>query len=234
MTERSRRQVRRTASEFVIGPSHVRWDGGTLHFEIDERGSPLPRRVRGRVRLHPAALCRFVTALDASGRHRWGPIAPVGRVEVAFDEPALRWQGAAYFDSNEGDEPMHLPFRTWDWARGTLRDGGTAVIYDVRARDGGERVIAQRFARDGGSTAFEAPARHGLPRSAWGIQRAMRSESPPRVTETLEDTPFYVRSTLAAQLLGEPLTLVHESLNLPRVASLPVRLMLPFRMPRRP
>jgi carotenoid 1,2-hydratase len=51
--------------------------------------------------------------------------------------------------------------------------------------------------------------------------------------DTLEDTPFYVRSTLSSQLLGEPVTSIHESISIPRLVSLPVRLMLPWKMPRR-
>jgi carotenoid 1,2-hydratase len=53
------------------------------------------------------------------------------------------------------------------------------------------------------------------------------------VVQTLEDTPFYVRSVLSSGLLGEQVTSVHETLDLRRVVSLPVRLMLPWRMPRR-
>jgi carotenoid 1,2-hydratase len=58
-------------------------------------------------------------------------------------------------------------------------------------------------------------------------------EHPPQITRTLEDTPFYVRSLLKTQLLGEEVTAIHESLDIPRLVSLPVRLMLPWRMPRR-
>jgi carotenoid 1,2-hydratase len=63
----------------------------------------------------------------------------------------------------------------------------------------------------------------------------MRSEPdlPPRVLATLEDTPFYVRSMVHAGLLGETVTSMHETLDLDRLLSLPVRLMLPVRMPRR-
>jgi carotenoid 1,2-hydratase len=52
--------------------------------------------------------------------------------------------------------------------------------------------------------------------------------------ETLEDTPFYVRSQTVSRLLGEDVVSIHETLDVPRVVSLPVRLMLPWRMPRRP
>jgi carotenoid 1,2-hydratase len=41
-----------------------------------------------------------------------------------------------------------------------------------------------------------------------------------------------VRSVLDSHLFGERVTSVHETLSLPRVVSTPVRLMLPWRMPR--
>lgn len=235
MTERGRRRMRRDAREFRVGPSRLRWDGQALEVDIDEVAVPWPYRVRGRVRLVPQALSRFVTALDTGGRHRWGPIAPCSRIEVEFDQPALRWQGHAYLDSNEGDEPIDRPFRHWDWARATLADGSTAVIYDVRPKQGEDRVIAQRFAPDGHAEPFDAPPRHPLPRTAWWLARTMRSEpqAPARLAASLEDTPFYARATVATTLLGEPTLALHETLDLPRVTSLPVRLMLPWRMPRR-
>ena len=67
------------------------------------------------------------------------------------------------------------------------------------------------------------------------MARSTRGEppTPPQLLQTLEDTPFYARSTLRTRLQGEVVTTLHESLDLPRVASLPVRLMLPWRMPRR-
>jgi carotenoid 1,2-hydratase len=203
--------------------------------DIDEIAVPLPRRVRGRVRVLPQALCRFVTGLDAQARHRWGPIAPCARVEVDLQQPGARWSGHAYMDSNEGDEPVAQGFNEWDWSRTVLADGSTAVIYDVRPREGADRVIAQRFAPDGSSAAFEPPPRHSLPRSKWWLPRTMRTEpgSTARVVQTLEDTPFYVRSVLASGLLGEQVTSVHETLDLPRLVSLPVQMMLPWRMPRR-
>lgn len=235
MTERGRRSVHREARAFQIGPSRVRWEHDALVFDIDEITAPIPRRVRGQVRVHPQALCPFVTALDAAGRHRWGPIAPCARIEVEMQAPALRWTGHAYLDSNEGDEPIDRPFREWDWSRATLADGSTAVIYDVRPRSGPDRVIARRFAPDGSSRAFDAPERQVLPRSKWLLGRTLRSDPgvPPRVVQTLTDAPFYVRSTIRAGVLGETVTAMHESLDLPRVVSLPVRLMLPWRMPRR-
>jgi len=236
MTERGRGQLARSATELVIGPSRVHWDGQALSIDIEEMAVPWPRRVRGQVRVHPQGLCNFVAPLDAAGRHRWGPIAPCARVEVDLEQPGLRWSGHAYLDSNEGDEPVDRGFHTWDWSRASLRDGSTAVVYDLRPAQGQpDRLIAQRFGADGSHEPFEPAARQLLSRSRWGLKRMQRSDSQPatRVRQTLEDTPFYVRSVVDAQLLGEPVVAMHETLHVPRLVSLPVQVMLPFRMPRR-
>jgi carotenoid 1,2-hydratase len=191
--------------------------------------------VRGRVRVHPDGLCPFFTALDDAGRHRWGPIAPCARVEVDLERPSVRWQGHAYLDSNEGDEPIAAAFEEWDWSRAVLADGRTAVIYDVRQKAADDRLLALAFAPDGRVTPFEAPPRQPLPRSLWRIARTMRGDPgvPVTVEQTLEDTPFYVRSVLRSGLLGETVTSMHETLNVPRLESAAVQLMLPWRMPRR-
>jgi carotenoid 1,2-hydratase len=235
MTERGRTQISRSASEYRVGPSSVRWDGQSLLVDIDEVAVPIPRRVRGRVRVTPHGLCTFVTPLDNAGRHHWGPIAPCASVQVDMEAPAHAWKGHAYLDSNQGAEPIDAPFVEWDWSRATLADGSCAVIYDVRQKQGADRVIAQRFSDNGDAQSFEAPPRHALPRSAWGLARTQRSaqDSPPRILRSLEDTPFYARAVLQTRLLGESVTSVHETLDLARLTSLPVRLMLPWRMPRR-
>ena len=235
MTERSRASLYRSTNELCIGPSRLRWDGSCLSIDLNELSLPIPRRVRGRVRLWPAGLCNFVAPLDDGQRHRWGPIAPCARVEVELDQPGARWSGQAYLDSNEGDEPIDRAFADWDWSRSAMQDGSTAVVYDVRQKQGADRVIARRFTPDGRSAAFEPPPRQALPRSKlWRMGRSMRSEGsePARVIQTLEDTPFYVRSVLDSSLLGERVTSVHETLSVPRVVSPAVRLMLPWRMPR--
>lgn len=235
MTERARRHMARDARQFTVGPSQVRWDGTAVTVDIDERAMPLPQRVRGRVRVHPAGLCRYVTALDDDGHHRWGPIAPVSRVEVEFDQPQLRWRGHAYFDSNEGDEPIDGPFDEWDWARAELKDGRTAVVYDVRQASGRDRVLALRFAPDGGVEPFGAPPRQSLPRTKWRLHPSMRSDAgaPLRRAQVLEDTPFYARAALDATLCGERVVAMHETLDVRRLRMPVVQWMLPFRMPRR-
>jgi carotenoid 1,2-hydratase len=238
MTERAARHVTREARSFQVGPSRLEWRGDSLAIEIDERAAPVPRRVRGRVRLHPQALCSFRTALDAAGGHRWGPIAPCARIEVELDQPALRWSGHAYFDSNEGDEPIERGFERWHWLRTSDALGRTSVIYDVEPLDGGPRVIGARFAADGTATDIEAPAQQRLPPSAiWRIDRRVRSRNdapPPRVLRTLEDTPFYARSLVELSLDGTRREqAVHETLDVARLRTPVVQMLLPFRMPRR-
>jgi carotenoid 1,2-hydratase len=235
MTERSRKQLHRERGQFVAGPSQLSWQGDHLCIDLNELCAPIPFRIRGRIRVYPSALCTFVTALDDAKRHRWGPIAPCARVEVKLDAPQQTWQGSGYFDSNEGDEPVTGPFSVWDWSRSSLSDGSTAVIYDVRQTNGSQRVIAERFGRDGSVTSFEAPAvRQSMKPTLWRIQRNMRSDAQAsiQVLDTLEDAPFYARSLLKTRLLGETVTSMHETLQAQRLLLLPVRMMLPWRMPR--
>jgi carotenoid 1,2-hydratase len=240
MTERCARHVQREARDFVIGPSRVGWRDDALHIDIDERSAPLPRAVRGTLRLRPQGLSRFVAALDARGLHRWGPIAPCARIEVQMQSPALRWSGAAYFDSNEGDEPIERAFTRWDWLRtAPAADGASAVLYDVLPRDerrGASRLLAQRFHADGSASPFEAASRQALPATPlWRVARQVRAgEAPARVLHTLEDTPFYARSLIELALPGGPrVAAVHETLDVTRLRSPVVQAMLPFRMPRR-
>ena len=236
MTERGRSSVERGADHLRVGPSHLAWRGDHLEIDLNEVSVPIPQRVRGTVRVYPQALCSYSNALDNAGRHRWGPIAPCARIEVDLAKPGLRWQGNAYLDSNEGDEPVTVPFKTWDWTRACMADGSTAVIYDVTQISGARTLLAERFKPDGSWESFAAaPKREALPGTLWRIDRGIRADAgtATQVTETLEDTPFYARSLLQTRLLGEQVAAVHETLQPQRLASRAVQMMLPFRMPRR-
>ena len=233
MTERGQRHCSRDATHFQVGPSQLHWDGQALRIQIDEVALPLPRRIRGTVTLHPGRLFDFSTPLHPDGRHRWGPLAPRARVEVDLAQPAQRWKGKAYLDSNEGDEPISRAFTEWDWSRSPLLDGSTAVLYELEPGTPEERLLALRFRPDGQVEPFEAPARQRLNRTLWGIARRMRSDGPVSVVQQLEDTPFYQRAVLRSRLLGQEVESFHETLNVPRLVSPIVQAMLPWRMPRR-
>ena len=133
MTERGAAAVDRGKDWLAIGPSSLAWDGSGLTVRIDEMGAPLPRRIRGTVRLRPAALETREVALDAGGRHRWRAIAPCARVEVALDSPGLSWSGPGYLDTNQGDRALEADFSSWHWSRARVA-GGTAILYDVTRR----------------------------------------------------------------------------------------------------
>ncbi|WP_342635032.1 carotenoid 1,2-hydratase [Rhodoplanes roseus] len=239
MTERGRNALSRDADEIRIGPSAVAWDGTTLTITIDETTVPVPSRLRGTVRVRPAALTGASFALDAAGLHLWRPIAPVCSVEVDLARPGLSWRGHGYLDSNRGETPLESAFVRWDWSRATLADGAAVLYHAVRrgdaAADGEERALALRFDRAGGVTPVETPHRIALPDTLWRLPRETRGDTPDGMTvaETFEDSPFYARSLLTGRLLGEPVSAVHESLSLDRFAAPWVQAMLPFRMPRR-
>lgn len=235
MTERGARGLQREAAQLQVGPSSLHWRGDTLHARIDELSVPWPRRVRGEIRLHVPAWQPQWHALDAAGRHRWWPIAPRAEVEVAFDQPALRWRGHGYLDSNRGDEPLEDGFVRWHWSRAPLVGGRAAVMYDALRRDGSSAALALRFDRHGEAETIERPPGHTLPAGAWGVARVTASDAarPAQSRRVLEDGPFYVRSLVSASWLGEPVRALHESLDLDRFRRPLVQAMLPFRMPRR-
>ena len=232
MTERRRHSLRAEADSLAIGPSRLAVDARGLAAEIAEWSNPLPRRVRGTVRLVPHALEPTTYKLDAAGRHRWQPLAPCARIRVAFTAPELAWEGNAYLDRNDGDEPIAHAFRRWHWSRAATRQGA-AILYHAERRDGGQTSLALGFAAGGGATAFTPPPAAALPATRWRLARETHSDGGARLIRNLEDTPFYARARIAASLGGEQVEAVHETLDCDRLVHPAVQFMLPFRMPRR-
>jgi len=233
MTERGARYNARGVDYFSIGPSHLHWDGQALHIDINEITVPIPRKIKGRVTVYPEQLFNFGAPLDPDALHMWGPLAPSARVSVDLQDPQQSWQGHAYLDSNEGSEPIDRPFAEWDWSRSRLKNGDTAVLYDIQRKDATSQVLAYRFHQQGHVSEFQAPATKALPKTLWAIPRRMRSDSAVRIQQQLEDTPFYQRAILESELLGETVESFHETLNVARLTSKVVQAMLPWRMPRR-
>jgi carotenoid 1,2-hydratase len=231
MTERPRDAVSRTTDTFTVGPSHLSWDGRSLTINVDEISVPIPGRLRGTIRLVPTAITQQAFVLNGEGHHRWWPIAPCARVQVRLDHPRLSWQGDGYFDMNQGEAPLEQGFADWQWSRGTMQDG-TSILYEAQRRDGSRIDLAMTFDPYGRMQAFEPPPTVELRRTGWRVARNVRSEGAAKIVTTLEDAPFYARSVVSAKLLGEPVTLMHESLSLDRFKMPIVRAMLPFRMPR--
>ena len=233
MTERGRAAVRRDAHSLTIGPSSIRWSGETLQIDVDEVCVPLPRRIRGSIRLTPAALGERRFLLDERGRHSWTPYAPCGRIEVDLGLPEISWRGQGYWDSNCGSEPLESRFESWTWSRASLPDR-TIVLYDLKERAAPPRSLALAFDLQGGAREIELPPTISLRTSRWRVPRETRADAghAVRVRTTFEDAPFYSRSLLDTHLMGQPVVAIHESLALDRFRSKWVQCLLPFRMPR--
>lgn len=237
MTERGRNDLQRSATNFVVGPSSLAWDGSGLTIDLREITVPLPSRLTGRIRVTPDTIVRQGFPLDANARHHWRPIAPRGRVEVELQSPALRWSGEAYFDHNIGVEPIENAFRRWDWSRAATENGRSVILYDpTQRRDAPDGApLGLTIDKAGNVERFAPPPRTPLPNTLWRVARATRCDpgASPRVAATLEDTPFYNRSHVETTVAGERIRSFHESLDLDRFVSPVVQAMLPFRMPRR-
>jgi len=233
MTERAGHRVQRDANTFAVGPSAMRWDGDSLVIDIAEISAPLPYKVRGTVRVTPEMIGTTAFHLDPGGRHRWHPVAPRARVEVAMTHPATHWSGDGYFDSNFGDEPLEDGFDDWHWSRAHLKND-VAVLYEGRRRGGEPFDLALTFDRQGRWHDVDQPPPARLPRTGWLVKRTTRADAghDPRVIKTWIDAPFYARSALDTRLFGERVAAVHESLSLGRFRSPVIQSMLPYRMPR--
>lgn len=246
MTERGASALRKSDDAIVIGGSRMAVEAdGRLSIAFDETALPwpgqrlLPRRIAGTITIEATATGGPPVSLDGMGDHVWTPRIPAGRATVVCDAlPGGGWQGHGYHDCNFGRRPLQQDFIGWDWARGRVTDTGeTIILYDALRLAGARRAFGLRQT-DRGNTApqlFAPPARQALPRGFWGVSGtvACDASTAPRLRRRLEDTPFYMRSLVDVVIDGCPVTLVHETLDCRRLANPLVRLMLPFRMPRR-
>ena len=236
MSERDARAVSATSDALSIGPSTMRQGERVLRLEIDERGCPVPRRIRGTIEVDatPVPVVPRRT-LDGAGLHEWQPIAPQTRIRVRMADPDLSWDGIAYVDTNRGAVPLEDSFRTWHWSRAHAADGSTLVRYDVIERDGAEGARTLRIAADGTIGEIDPGLAHELPATRW-----FRMPRPTRLRDgavaeglgTLENAPFYSRSRLIERVGPDAFSAVHESLDMDRFVHPLVQCLLPFRTPR--
>ena len=234
MTERGKSTLDHGPDHFSVGPSSLHWDGDTLVIDVNEVTVPLPSRLKGQIRLTPDVGQPTHFALDSQARHHWWPYAPFGRIEAQFDNPALSWSGHGYADTNTGTAALEADFTGWTWSRAGTADGAV-IFYEPQERSGAAQTIAIKVASDGSVTHREVPPLVKLKPGFWRVARHTRSEDPARtgITQTFIDAPFYTRDALQLVLDGKPCPAVHESLDLDRFAHPVVKLMLPFKMPRR-
>lgn len=243
MTERGQASLDRGRDHLRIGPSGMAMRDGRLVIDFTETALPwpgqrlMPRRVTGRVELHPDIVSDGHVDLDAEGRHVWSPRMPKATAMVTCDAlPGGGWKGRGYHDMNYGQRPLEQDFIGWDWARGNVGVGGDAVIlYDAIPRIGAPRRLALRYSASGTPDILDLPTRQELPRGFWGVCSGVACDADwsPTLVTRLEDSPFYTRGCIETTLGGQRLEMVHETLDCRRLSNPLVRLMLPFRMPRR-
>lgn len=233
LTERRAAAVARDASSLAIGRSSMEWNAdGSLVISIDEKSAPWGRPVRGKIVFWPSARTTAAVPIDGAGEHYWWPIAPLGRVDVALDEPGLRFGGTGYLDANSGTRPLEESFASWSWARMSTEDS-VSITYDVVTRDAG--AMRHGYVVDAaGLGAFEGAAHFPFRRTRFGLDRSIRSvaDANMRLVRTVEDGPFYARSLVEARDRGRLVRGVHEVVSLDRFASSWVQFLIPFRMRR--
>lgn len=235
MTERGRKHARQQETSFFVASSGIERTAEGFRIVVDDRCAPIPRKISGEILITAPALMGEGFAIDAAKQHFWRPLAPATPVELRMNAPDLRWKGTGYVDMNWGNVPLESTFSHWDWMRADLGGGHSAIFYETEELDGSGMRLALSCAPDGSVEEVEPPARHALPRTLWRVKRSGWSDgNGPLVRRTLEDTPFYVRTELDAEIFGARRTAIQESLSLRRFKNLIVRLMLPFRMPRLP
>ncbi|MEM9206341.1 MAG: carotenoid 1,2-hydratase [Pseudomonadota bacterium] len=232
MTERAAPSLDRGRDHFQVGPSVLRWQNDRAIVDFDEWAAPIPKRTRGRVTIVPHATTRSSFQIDDAGRHAWWPIAPSAHIKVELLDPALTWTGHGYMDTNMGSEPLEAGFKRWDWSRAEL-GSRAALLYDATTKTGANRSVSLLCDSNGEVEPIEAPPRTTLGKTGWGIQRGTQSDGEARVVKTLEDTPFYARSVVETEFGGRTATAMHETLDCDRFASNWVRMLLPWKMPRR-
>ena len=232
MTERAKRHLTRSPTQFKIGPSSMRWEAGVLVISIDEITVPFPSRVRGEIRLKPRVISQEEITLDPLAQHHWRPVAPVADIQAHFETPTISWHGVGYHDMNWGTRPLEADFSSWVWSRAALGDHAQ-IVYDRVMRDGSKSGFALRIGADGKSQSIPIPQKVELGTAFWRMKRPAHADQKIETINTLEDAPFYTRSLFRTHMGNEKIDVFHESLSLDRFTHPIIQKMLPFKMPRR-
>ena len=231
MTERGSTALSQQSDRLVIGPSDISITDEGLTITVRERATPWGQLVSGVISIGFERALQTCFQLDDAHCHWWWPVAPLANIQVAMEQPALSWRGAAYVDSNFGIAPIESGFTSWNWCRGHTPEGHCEIHYDAQLRSGNEKQVSLLIDKEGTVQRTASPPLQQLKKGAiWGVARPARLPvSTQASVKTLEDTPFYTRS----QLQVADRQFMHESLDLTRFCRPWVQRLLPFRMPRR-
>lgn len=235
MTDRGRAALTQSRDALQVGPSRMSWQNGVLVIDVDEVSAlPIVSRVKGQIRLIPAAVTEVEAMLTPDASHIWRPFAPSARIEVDLTQ-GHQWSGHGYFDANFGTAALEVDFRRWTWGRFPRAHGGTTCFYDGVRADGSTLALGLDVDATGEVREITPPPLTPLRRTAWAIRRDTRCDAGfvPRQTLAMLDAPFYSRSVVETVVDGETVTGVHEALDLGRFKSPIVKAMLAVRVPRR-
>lgn len=236
MTERAAGNTTRSSKRYAIGRSSVEFRDSQLIVDVNEWAVPMPRPVRGQIKIDMPSEQQAPIVLESDGAHEWQMLAPRAPVTVEFLEPDVNWRGTAYVDSNRGSVPLERSFNSWHWSRAHVQDDSTVIQYDLTDCKGRNTLHTYRVDKEG--TLAHYPALDQLvdmPAARyWRMPRHTRIDGQATLSElhTLEDAPFYSRSQFKTQVAGLHASCIHESLDLERFDRSWVQCLLPFRMPR--
>ncbi|MEM0988937.1 MAG: carotenoid 1,2-hydratase [Pseudomonadota bacterium] len=235
MTERGEGALSQSTTRFQVGPSSLEWRGGELIIDVDEISNPIISRIKGQIRLKPAALTEVELPLTPQGSHVWRPFAPTAKIEVDLNR-GWQWNGHGYLDANFGTRALEDDFSYWTWGRFPVH-GGTSAFYDAARRDGTDLSVTVRFGDDGSAEIVQdAPPKTRFARNYWLVRRETRADPGyrPREVVPMLHAPFYARAAVKTQIDGVETVGVHEALDLNRFASPFLKPMLAVRVPRVP
>lgn len=159
MTGFDRSKLLRASDGISVGPNQLQWDGRTLTLSFACRSPLIRSALRGSLTLRARAVHQAAHQLVGGVTpHHWRPIAPLSDVEIILSEPALRFSGRGYFDSNWGASPLVDAFRRWHWQRSLVGDGA-AIVYGGMARDGSPFAVQRLLRVDGSDSPLVGCAR---------------------------------------------------------------------------
>jgi carotenoid 1,2-hydratase len=243
MTERPAQVISTAAEHFVVGPSRLSYTGsasgqGTVRININEKAAPIPASVRGTIEITMKAQPKQYY-LHPNKEHVWWPVSPDSAIQVTLEQPRQSWRGRAYVDLNRGTRPLEQDIDYWCWSR-QHHQRTTTIHYDVLHRGTSlnsppDDSLAISIDQHGIVSPQQAGQWQTLKKTGWRMPRHARSKTgSAAVIKTLEDTPFYSRSVIAANRHEPDITSIHESVSLNRFRQSVVQAMLHCRMPRYP
>jgi carotenoid 1,2-hydratase len=219
-------QVERGAAHLCIGRSRLRWERGDLVIDLGLQRGLGRRPVRGRVTVSVISQSREARVLDAAGLHSWWPVAPGARARVELEQPGVSWQGPALHEVRWGNEPPVRMFSRWTTLH-TLHEEGALTACATEGRDGARHSSAAFVSGEGTTQVLPAGDVTPLGTTRWGLRPACPGVV--MASETLEDTPYFVRSRLLIKTPAGPRSATLEHFDLGRWQQRWVQGLLPWR-----